>query len=146
MSQLRTGRILWLAGDGVSALRYAVAEDRIAIVDDDEAVRDSLKLLLEAYGLGVGTYGSAQEFLASGGERASWCLLLDVHMPGMSGVELLRRLKAGASRIPAIVMTGSPDAALRRQALEAGAHAVFEKPVDDKMLLGLINSIAASRG
>lgn len=117
----------------------------IAIVDDDEAVRDSLKLLLETYGLGVGTYGSAREFLEAEALRQSRCLVLDVHMPGMSGVELLRFLREEESLVPAIVITGRPDAMLRRQALEAGAHAVFEKPVDEEALIGLINSIVASR-
>lgn len=127
---------------GIIGLAYG---DMIAIVDDDEAVRDSLKLLLETYGLGVGTYGSAQEFLEAEAVCRSRCLVLDVHMPGMSGVELLQTLREGRSQVPAIVITGRPDAALRRQALEAGAHAVFEKPVDEETLLGMINAIVSPR-
>ena len=119
--------------------------DMIAIVDDDEAVRDSLKLLLETYGLGVGTYGSAQEFLDDKSAWRSRFLVLDCHMPGMSGVELLQTLRAGDALIPAVVITARPDATIRRQALEAGAKAVCEKPVDDQTLLGLINALAPAR-
>jgi FixJ family two-component response regulator len=118
----------------------------VAIVEDDEAVRDSLKLLLEAHGLQVDAYGSAREFLAERERHLAGCLLLDIHMSGMSGLELLRHLRSGADEIPAIVISGRADADLRRQALQAGALAVCEKPVDNVFLLGLIDGIASGRG
>jgi two-component system, LuxR family, response regulator FixJ len=121
-------------------------DDVVAVVDDDEAIRDSLKLLLETCGFGVGTYESAQEFLSDAEAERSCCLVLDIHMPGMNGVELLRTLQAAARNVPTVVITGRPDAALCRQALAAGARAVFEKPVNDGTLLDTIRGIVGGRG
>jgi FixJ family two-component response regulator len=107
----------------------------IDIVDDDEAVRDSMRVLLETYGFVVREYASAQEFLASSNQPVCGCLLLDLHMPGMTGLDLLDTLRARGWTEPIILMTGRSDSVLKERAGRAGAVAMLDKPVDDDVLL-----------
>ena len=120
--------------------------DLVHVVDDDGAVRDSLGLLLESAGLDVRTYASATEFLNALPQQAAGCVLTDVRMPEMDGLELQRRLGALGVRLPVIVMTGHGDVPIAVGALKAGAADFLEKPFDDQQLLTAVQSaLAASR-
>lgn len=122
--------------------------DSILIVDNDDAVRDSLVALLEPEGFFVRTYASVDDFLddlnriPQGGSPT--CLLLDLHMPGRSGHELLSFLAEREYRLPIVVMTGNINATTRKLALERGATAVLEKPVDADHLIETLR--AAQQG
>jgi two-component system response regulator FixJ len=120
-------------------------KQRIFIVDDDEAVRDSMRALLELFDFEVQDFGSAVEFLAQYNRTNCGCLLLDLHMPVMGGIELLEHLQAGGSQIPTIVMTGRSDPVLKQRALRSGAFALFDKPVGDAALLDAIGRAIESR-
>ncbi|HUD51375.1 response regulator transcription factor [Parvibaculum sp.] len=115
----------------------------VCVVDDDDAVRDSVRILLESHGLTVRDYASARAFLAEAAAEGG-CLLLDLHMPEMSGLELLEKLRADHVGIPTIIMTGRSDAGLRARAQRAGAVAFLDKPVDEDELLDSIQNAFAS--
>ncbi len=110
----------------------------VYVVDDDDAVRDSLRLLLESYGMAVHDFGSARSFLSDLPKLGNCCLLLDLHMPEMSGLELLGELRARGADIPVIAITGRGDTSLRARVKEAGALDLLLKPVNDDELLGAI--------
>jgi two-component system response regulator DctR len=105
------------------------------IVDDDPAVRDALQWLLKSRGVLSRTWESANEFLAFANRDLSGCLLLDVRMPGMSGIELFDRLQALQCRAPVIFLTGHGDVPMAVQALKDGAFDFIEKPYDDNALV-----------
>jgi len=105
------------------------------IVDDDPAVRDSLQWLLQSRGVPSRTWTSANEFLAFASRDLSGCLLLDVRMPGMSGIELFDRLRTLHCRLPVIFLTGHGDVPMAVQALKDGAFDFIEKPYDDNALV-----------
>jgi FixJ family two-component response regulator len=107
----------------------------IAIVDDDESVRSALKGLMKAVGLHAQAYASAEEFLGSGEQRNTACLIADIRMSGMSGLELQARLNAERCRIPTIFITAHGDTTMRMQALRAGAVEFLAKPFNDDVLL-----------
>jgi FixJ family two-component response regulator len=107
----------------------------VAIVDDDDSMRDALHGLLKAVGLSAQAFASAEEFLRSGQHRQTACLITDIRMPGMSGLELQAQLNAEHCRIPTIFITAHGDAKLRMQALRAGAVEFLAKPFDDEALL-----------
>lgn len=115
----------------------------VAIVDDDASVRSALLGLMRAAGLEARAYASAEEYLRSGGPAETACLVADVRMPGMSGLELQAQLNAGPLRIPVVFITAHGDAAARARALGAGALRFFQKPFDDQELLDAI--LAATR-
>ena len=112
----------------------------VHVIDDDEAIRQSLAFLLQAAKLEVKTYSSAMAFLDALPDAASGCVITDVRMPGMSGVELLRRLKELKISVPVIVITGHGDVALAVEAMKAGAVDFLEKPFDDDVLLASVQS------
>ena len=112
----------------------------VFIVDDDEALRDSLRWLLESVGLKVETHDSANSFLQSYYPGQSGCLLLDVRMPGMSGLELQEQLESRDVRLPVVIITGHGDVSMAVRALKAGALDFIEKPFDDELLLASIQS------
>ena len=116
----------------------------VHVVDDDEAVRDSLSLLLEAAGLSVRTYDSATAFLKALPNLAAGCVLTDVRMPGLDGLELQRRLTELGIRLPVIVMTGHGDVPIAVEALKAGAADFLEKPFDDAQLLAAVSGALAT--
>lgn len=116
----------------------------VAIVDDDRSVLNALKDLMEAAGLSAGCFGSAEEYLESDQRNQTACLVADIRMPGMSGLDLQARLKAEGSRIPVIVITALGDDKMRAQAMQAGAVEVLSKPFDDEVLLEKVQ--AALRG
>lgn len=105
------------------------------IVDDDPAVRDSLQWLLQSRGVSSQTWKSAGEFLAFASRDLSGCLLLDVRMPGMSGIELFDRLRSLHCCLPVIFLTGHGDVPMAVQALKDGAFDFIEKPYDDNALV-----------
>ncbi len=105
------------------------------IVDDDPAVRDALQWLLKSRGVQSQTWGSADNFLSSASRGLCGCLLLDVRMPGMSGIELFDRLRALNCRLPVIFLTGHGDVPMAVQALKDGAFDFIEKPYDDNALV-----------
>jgi len=115
-------------------------EPLIAIVDDDESVRDAVQVLLESTGRRAVAFASAEQFLASGALRGAKCLILDLRMPGINGMELQRRLLAAGYRIPTIILTAHADDAARARALAAGVVAVLPKPFQADILLDAIKA------
>ncbi|AGA91064.1 response regulator [Thioflavicoccus mobilis 8321] len=113
-------------------------EPIVFVVDDDEAMRTSLKWLIESVGLRVHTFGSAEEFLAAYYPGRAGCLLVDVRMPGMSGLELQARLAKSELCLPVIIITGHGDVAMAVRAMKAGALDFIEKPFNDEALIGAI--------
>ena len=115
----------------------------VHVIDDDEAMRDSLAFLLGAAGMVVRTYESAVGFLDVASEVATGCVITDVRMPGMSGIDLLRRLRELELGIPVIVITGHGDVPLAVEAMKIGALDFLEKPFDDEALLASVRSALA---
>jgi FixJ family two-component response regulator len=107
----------------------------IAIVDDDDSVRIALSSLLRSYGYTADAYDSAYALLAAGGLADYHCILTDLQMPGMSGIELLEQLRRQGSQLPLILMTAFPEAALRKRALQGGASCFLSKPFEANELL-----------
>ena len=113
----------------------------VGVVDDDEAVRDSLGFLLETAGLNVVTYGSAAQFLSEASLDDLACLVVDQHMPELTGLQLIARLRGQGVTLPIALITGSPSADLIRLARELGVAGVLEKPLDDAALLAFIEGV-----
>ena len=109
----------------------------VHIIDDDAAVRESLEALLTVLGYSVETYDSAEDYLERS-EVTDGCVLLDVHMPGMNGLDLLRELTRRRRRSPVLILTASRDERLRDHALELGAVAFLTKPVTQARLLAAL--------
>ena len=116
----------------------------IAVVDDEDAVRKALRRLLLSAGFEVDTYADGRAFLASLRTRAPRCVVLDLHMPHVSGLEVQERLVAARSTLPVIVITGHDSDTTRSTALANGASAYLRKPVDEQVLLDAI-AVATSR-
>jgi FixJ family two-component response regulator len=112
----------------------------IAIIDDDEAMLDSLRDLMEAAGLAAQCFGSAEEFLASGLHRQAACLITDILMPKMSGLQLQTRLKDEECDIPIIFITAYADTRIRIQAMREGAVEFLAKPFDHQLLLKTVRA------
>jgi FixJ family two-component response regulator len=110
----------------------------IFIVDDDAGVRDSLRHLLESGGFAAQEFPSCREFLDADWGDEDNCLILDVHMPGMSGIELLETVRRDGVTLPVIVLSGRIDAATRSRARAAGVLAIVEKPHQAEELLNLV--------
>src|SRR5580658_6527512 len=107
----------------------------IAIVDDDDLMRGALQGLLKTIGLSARTFASAEEFLDSGDQHQTGCLIADIRMPGISGLDLQAKLNAERCRIPTIFITAHGDEKMRMLALRAGAVEFLAKPFDDEILL-----------
>jgi FixJ family two-component response regulator len=118
-------------------------EQMVAIVDDDELMRSALQGMLKSVGLPSQAFASAEEFLQSGQQHQTACLITDIRMPGMSGLELQAKLNAQHYRIPTIFITAHGDTKMRMQALRAGAVEFLAKPFDDEVLL---ESVRAALG
>lgn len=110
----------------------------VHVVDDDPAMRDSLAFLLDSAGHAVRTYGSAEALLAAADALEPGCVVTDVRMPGMNGIDLVRALKARGAPHPVIVMTGHADVPMAVEAMKAGVADFVEKPFDDEAILTAI--------
>lgn len=118
----------------------------ISIVDDDESVRETLKGLVRSFGLKASAFASAEEFLESNRLQDTACLITDVQMQGMSGVELQTLLLNQGHDMPIIFMTAFPEERIRRRALNAGAFGFLGKPFDEKSLIDCLDRALESRG
>lgn len=116
------------------------SEDVVHVIDDDEAVRDSLEFLLRSARVQVRTYESASVFLESSSDVNSGCIITDVRMPGIDGIELLRQLRQRDVQVPVIVVTGHGDVPLAVEAMKIGAVDFLEKPFDDEALLASVRA------
>jgi FixJ family two-component response regulator len=112
----------------------------VAIVDDDYRMRDALEGLLKAEGFATRAFASAEEFLASGQPRECACLITDIQMPGMSGLDLQARLNAEQIKLPIIFITAHGNSQMRMQALRSGAVEFLAKPFDDEVLLDTVRA------
>ena len=117
----------------------------VHVVDDDAAMRDSMAFLLDVNGFEPRVYDSAAALLAESPIDALSCVVSDIRMPGMNGIELVLKLKSKGSACPVILVTGHGDVALAVEAMKAGAADFIEKPFDDAVLLGAIRSALDAR-
>jgi two-component system response regulator FixJ len=111
---------------------------KVYVIDDDEAMRDSLNFLLDSSGFEVTLFENAQQFLDTLSALAFGCVVSDVRMPGIDGIELLKRMKALDSPFPIVVMTGHGDVPLAVEAMKLGAVDFLEKPFEDDRLIGMV--------
>ena len=113
---------------------------KVYVIDDDEAMRDSLNFLLDSSGFEVTLFENAQSFLDAFPKLSFGCVVSDVRMPGIDGIELLKRMKAEHSSFPIVVMTGHGDVPLAVEAMKLGAIDFLEKPFEDERLVAMIES------
>jgi|SRR5581483_7130118 len=116
----------------------------VSVVDDDESVRESLPDLLREFGFSARAFSTAQEFLSSDSFGRTKCLILDVAMPGMSGLDLQHELRRRGQNIPVIFITAHKDDAMREQALKEGAVEFLYKPFSDTALLHALNAAVST--
>ena len=116
-----------------------MSQGMIAIVDDDDVVREAMKSLVRSLGYNVSTFGSADEFLNSEQISKTSCLITDLHMPGLSGLDLQDQMIATGHRFPIIFITGYPDENVRAHAMNAGAIAFLSKPFNADHLIGYLD-------
>jgi FixJ family two-component response regulator len=124
-----------LAEGYVTTMAIQAKAKLVAVVDDDDLVRSAVEGMLKSVGLPSQAFASAEEFLESGQQQQTACLIADICMPGMSGLELQAKLNAEHCRIPTIFITAHGDTRMRMQALRAGAVEFMAKPFDDGVLL-----------
>lgn len=117
----------------------------ISIVDDDEEVREATKGLVRSLGYAAATFGSAEEFLSSERRYDTSCIIADVQMPGLSGVEMQKRLIAEGHTLPMIFVTAFPEDRIRASAMEAGAVGFLSKPCNEEHLIGCLDSALGRR-
>ena len=118
----------------------------VHVIDDDDAVRDSLAFLLSSADCAVQTYDSADAFLSKLPQIQSGCIITDVRMPGLSGIDLLRRVKDIGILLPVIVITGHGDIPLAVEAMKSGASDFIEKPIDDEVMLAAVRKALNRQG
>jgi two-component system response regulator FixJ len=117
----------------------------IHVIDDDAAMRDSLMFLLDVNGFASVAFESSNAFLSKVASQAPVCIVSDIRMPGMNGIELVRKLRSDGDPCPVILITGHGDVALAVEAMKAGAADFIEKPFDDAVLLDAIRSVLEAR-
>ena len=122
-----------------TSIRHACLHP-VAVIDDDEAVLDSIQVLLLTEGLNVATYDSGEAFLDAVDVAAYDCILLDVHLPGLDGFEVAERLRGRSFKGTVILMTGRPDDRIRRRAVDRGVATLLEKPIRSEALISAIDS------
>ena len=113
---------------------------KVYVIDDDDAMRDSLDFLLDSAGFQVALFESAHNFLGTLSSIEFGCVVSDVRMPGINGIELLKRVKASTSLLPVVIMTGHGDVPLAVEAMKLGAADFVEKPFEDDRLIGIIDA------
>ena len=116
-----------------------MTRSRIYLIDDEQAVRAALAEMLRVFGYDVETFASAEDFLGKFDDSCPGCVVADVRMPGMDGIELVRELERRGSVIPTVVITGHGDVPMAVEAIKAGAEDFIEKPIDDRALVAAIN-------
>ncbi|HYM01839.1 MAG TPA: response regulator [Stellaceae bacterium] len=116
----------------------------VFLVDDDDAVRDSLKLLFETYGLAVSDFASALQFLRYGALPCNACLVLDVHMPHISGLDLVEKLAAEGALPPTVMISGRAEGETIKRAAAAGVFGFLYKPFDSAKLVTMVRQAAMS--
>src|SRR5216683_3327229 len=121
-------------------------EPLISIVDDDKAVRDALQRLLQAYGFATAVFDSAEQFLNRANAHSAGCLILDVRMPGMTGLALHDYLISTGCRIPTILITACPTSGERRRAIASGVTSYLAKPLSEQVLLDTIREVLEDGG
>jgi len=112
----------------------------VHVIDDDDAVRASIGFMLQSVGMTSTDYASAEAFLAILDSLTGGCVVTDIRMPGMNGIELVRALKSRGSHLPVIIMTGHADVPMAIEAMKAGVVEFLEKPFDDEVLLNAVRS------
>ncbi len=130
-----------LAEGYVTTMAIQAKAKLVAIVDDDDLMRSAVQGMLKSVGLPSQAFASAEEFLESGQQQQTACLIADICMPGMSGLELQAKLNAEHCRIPTIFITAHGDTRMRMQALRAGAVEFMAKPFDDGVLLESVRAV-----
>jgi FixJ family two-component response regulator len=115
----------------------------ISVIDDDESMRTAIYNLLRSLGYIVHMFPSAEAFLLSAQSHNTWCVIADVRMPGMSGIELQSRLRSGGSRVPFVFVTAVPEESVRARALEDGAICFLTKPFDEDSLIACLGNALA---
>jgi len=130
---------MWLDTDGVCLMGRDGR--RVVVIDDDEAVRESLAFLLETAGYSVVSFASAPDYLVAMRPECTACLLVDQHMPGMTGLEFLTELQRQGVRVPALLLTGSPSPDLLRRAEALEVQQVLAKPLAEDALLRFVESV-----
>lgn len=113
---------------------------QVYIVDDDQSVSRALKLLMVTHGFAVDTFSSSEEFFSAVPNSSPGCLVLDIHMPGLSGWQAYRKLQQTGSKRPVIMITADRNGGLKERALEAGAVGLLQKPFKDQELVDLIRN------
>jgi FixJ family two-component response regulator len=116
----------------------------ISIIDDDDSVREAMQRLVRSLGYASVTFASAEEYLLSGRLRDTSCVITDVKMPGMSGVEMQNRLIANGDLTPVIFVTAFPEENIRKRVLESGASGFFSKPFDENCLISCLEKALES--
>jgi two-component system response regulator FixJ len=119
------------------------SDPAVFVVDDDEAMRDSLDFLLSSAGCAVRTFEAAERLIEALADDNCGCVVSDVRMPGVDGLELLRRIKAARPGLPVVIITGHGDVPLAVEAMKLGAADFVEKPFDDERLLGVVQAALA---
>ena len=114
------------------------ARKAVCIVDDDESVADSLKILLEAFGFAVQSYNSGNEFLADKRRHVAGCLVIDQHMPGMNGLDVIDNLQKEGNKVATILISGRLDTKTRERATRLSVHELLEKPFAASRLIELV--------
>lgn len=137
-SPLAQSHDVFAAGPSVVDETLTNKEGPVCVVEDDDWVRDSLAVLLETHGFAVRTYRSGADFLEDSQRAAAKCLIVDQHMPGMHGLDVIAELRRQAIAIPAILITGRLSPEISRRAGELGVRAILEKPFSSVRLVELI--------
>jgi FixJ family two-component response regulator len=117
----------------------------ISIIDDDESIRVGLNYLVKSLGYLAYTFASAEAFLQSGQLPGSWCVIADVRMPTMSGIQLQSHLRSQGNQIPFIFITAVPEESIRKQALSEGAICFLTKPFDESLLINCLDTAVERR-
>ena len=141
---IHDGDLIRDSWEGLPKMPIREKTNLVAIVDDDNSMRAAVQGLLEAVSLPVQGFASAEEFLKSGKQHVTACLIADIRMPGMSGLELQANLNAEGCRIPIIFITAHGDEKMRTQALRAGAVEFLTKPFDDEVLIESVRAALES--